>query len=87
MANSFNKILLDLRKKQAQKDSRPLPTLTIKREPSVTERNAVYRGPGYGLLFCVHSKSYFEPCSACRRNKADARLYYKHWCERYGLNL
>lgn len=64
--------------KKATADSQPLPSAAIKFEPPKSVTGAAYQLPGHGLLFCVHGRSYFEPCSAstCRRTKkeADQRL-------------
>jgi hypothetical protein len=85
--NIFRRILHDLHEKQAREDSRLLPKATTRREPSKTEREAEYTPPGYYLLFCFHKKSLFEPCSACRRDKKEAREQYNRFCKRHGLNI
>jgi hypothetical protein len=87
MSINLSKILHDLREKQAREDSRLLPRAELRREPSKSESNAVYHGPGYGLLFCVHGKSNFDVCSACHRTRKDAKAQYEHWCKRYGLSV
>jgi hypothetical protein len=56
------------------------------REPSANEVNAPYRPPGHGLLFCTHSKSYFDTCSTCKRDRKIARLNYERFCQRHGLS-
>jgi hypothetical protein len=80
------KILHDLAEKKARGDSRGLPTLRTCREPSVSEKSAIYTPPNYGVLFCPHSKSYFDVCAACKRTRRDARLQYEHFCLKHGLD-
>jgi hypothetical protein len=86
MSINLDRIKHDLLEKQARVDSRLLPTPATRREPSSSERDAPYRGPGHGLLFCTHSKSYFETCGQCRRDKRIARLNYERFCKRHGLS-
>jgi hypothetical protein len=75
-----------LKKRLAASSAECEPTkATFKREPSATERDAPYRPPGHGLLFCTHSKSYFECCAVCKRDKRIARLNYERFCRRHGL--
>ena len=58
---------------QARRDSEALPKSSVKREKSLNESKAEYHQQGYGLHFCLHSKTYYEVCNACRRTMADAR--------------
>ena len=81
----LEKILADIAKRNASADSRLLPTPSTRREPSASETQATYQPPNYGLLFCPHSKSYFEPCSACRRTAKQARQQFYAFEKRYGL--
>ena len=70
--------------RQAAVDSRQV-TPRLRRELSANERNAVYHAPGTALLFCVHGKSFFEPCSSgCRRNKKEADMRLKTFLTEYG---
>lgn len=75
---NLKKLVHDYHERRAAEDSKPLPAVALPFIPPDTVRKATWRQPGYGLLFCVHGKSYFEPCAAttCRRNKkeADQRL-------------
>ncbi len=82
----LKRILHDLRDKQATANSAGLPTARIKREPSVTERNAPYLPVDYGLLFCCHSKSYFDTCAACHRSRKDAKRQYEYFCLKNGID-
>lgn len=78
MAFSIDKARADYYRRLATDDSKPLPRARLGFEPPLTVRAASYHLPGHGLLFCVHGKSYFEPCNqtTCRRTKreADRRL-------------
>jgi len=80
MSDILQRILRDLRDKQATADSAGLPTARIQREPSPTERNAPYLPVNYGLLFCCHSKSYFDVCASCKRTRKDAKRQYEVFC-------
>jgi len=86
MSINLSKILRDLSNKQAAADSRTLPTPRTIREPSSTERNAPYLPVNYGLLFCCHSKSYFDTCPSCRRTRKDARRQYEVFCLKNGID-
>jgi hypothetical protein len=59
-------------------ETKELPTARLAFEPPLSVTKATWQQPGHGLLFCVHGRSYFEPCSqtTCRRSKkeADQRL-------------
>jgi hypothetical protein len=77
------KLIHDLRLRQANADSKAPPVPTTVREVSNNEKNAVYQPPNYGMLFCCHSKSYFDVCQACRRDKKQALLQYQAFCKRY----
>lgn len=65
-------LIRKLAERQAAKDSRPLPRSHTKRIKSNAEREAQYHEPGYGLYFCLHNKTYYEVCYACRRDKREA---------------
>jgi hypothetical protein len=41
------------------------------REKSPTEPRQHYQKPGHGLFFCLHERSYFVECRACRRTRSD----------------
>lgn len=58
--------------KQAASDAQALPCASIKRDKSLNELNAEYHQQGYGIHFCLHSKTYYEVCSACRRTRREA---------------
>jgi hypothetical protein len=81
----LKKIVHDIRERQANADSRQLPTPSCVREKSSTERNAEWHPPQWGILFCTHNKSYFEPCSACRRDKKRAKAEYEAFLKRHGV--
>ncbi len=66
-------LIRKLAERQAPLDSRALPKAHTKREKSLTEREAEYHEVGYGLHFCCHDKTYYEPCNACRRTRSEAR--------------
>ena len=87
MSINLNRLLHDLREKQARVDSAGLPTPRTIREPSPTERDAKYLPVNYGLLFCCHSKSYFDTCPSCRRTRRDARRQYEYFCLKHGINI
>lgn len=57
--------------KQAASDAQALPYASIKRERSSNELKGEYHQPGHGLYFCFHNKTYYEPCSACKRTTRD----------------
>jgi hypothetical protein len=57
--------------RQADIDSCALPKATLKRAKSKNELEIKYHPQAYGLYFCLHDKSYFEPCLNCRRTKAE----------------
>jgi hypothetical protein len=75
---SLNVALRNAERRFVASETKPLPTAVLRFKPPLTVTKATWHQPGYGLLFCVHGKSYFEPCSAttCRRTKreADSRL-------------
>jgi len=85
MPINLTKILHDLHEKQAREDSRLLPTPSTKREPSKTESQAIFTPANFGLLFCPHSKSYFDTCSACRRDRKRAKAEYEAFLKRHGI--
>lgn len=59
--------------RQARSDSEALPKSSIKRKKSLNESLNEYHPQGYGLHFCLHSKTYYEPCNACKRTRHDAQ--------------
>jgi hypothetical protein len=69
---NINKAIHDGAAAQANKDARPLPKASTRRIKSKTEREAEYHQVGYGLHFCFHDRTYYEPCLKCRRSKAEA---------------
>lgn len=75
--NNFNRmtnnLIRKLAAKQAQSDAQPLPCASIKRKKSLNELDAEYHQQGYGLHFCLHSKTYYEPCTKCKRTRRDAK--------------
>lgn len=72
--SAFDAILSKAFQKVCNDKARLLPKANLVREPSTNEREARYREPGAGLLFCVHGKSFFEPCNqtTCRRTWKEA---------------
>lgn len=46
--------------------------LRIAREKSLNERDSVKRPAGHGLLFCVHNRHFFTPCTTCKRTQSEA---------------
>lgn len=87
MSDLFNRILRAYHEKQAREDSRLLPTPSVVREKSRTEQTAVYQPPNFGVLFCPHSKSYFDVCAACKRTRRIAKLHYENFCLKHGLEF
>ena len=87
MPINLNRILHDLAARKAREDSRLLPTPSTKREPSKTESQAVFQPANFGLLFCPHSKSYFDTCSACRRDRKRAKAEYEAFIRRHNLTV
>jgi hypothetical protein len=69
---NVNKTIREAASKQASSDSRPLPKASTRRIKSKIEREAEYHQVGYGLHFCFHDRTYYEPCLKCRRTKRDA---------------
>ena len=57
---------------QARHDSEALPRAAIKRVRSTNELRGEYHQPGYGLYFCFHNKTYYEPCTTSERTTRDA---------------
>jgi len=70
----LTKLKRQIDSKQADRDSQTLPAARIRFEPPVSVLNQTFKLPGHGLLYCVHGKSYFEPCAAttCRRTQREA---------------
>jgi hypothetical protein len=66
MSKAFQKVLND--------KAQLLPKADLVREPSLNEQKREYHVRGTQLLFCVHGKSFFEPCNAttCRRTWKEA---------------
>ena len=85
MSVNLDRILRDLASRRAAEDSRLLPTPSTRREASASERNAVYTPPNFGILFCPHSKSYFDVCPNCHRTRKDAKRQYEHFCLKNGI--
>ena len=44
-------------------------------ETPLTVSDQAYRPQGYGTIYCVHNKTYFEPCPRCKRGKREADLH------------
>ncbi len=42
------------------------------RQKGNTEPRQRYQKPGHGLFFCLHERSYFTECVACRRSRSEA---------------
>jgi hypothetical protein len=86
--NQFDRLLEQARNKALKKRlnavSSETPS-TFVREKSSTEENSVYTPPGFGILFCPHSKSYFDVCSACKRDKERAQQEFELFCRRRGI--
>jgi hypothetical protein len=73
-----------LLKKELSKAGRST-TPSYVRLPSVTEQNSVFTPVNYGLLFCVHGKSYFDLCPTCKRDRKRATLEYQAFLRRHSL--
>jgi hypothetical protein len=71
---NYTRTLRVLASRQADKDSAALPKAHTTRSRSTNELNAEYHQPGYGLHFCFHGRTYYEPCKTCRRSSKDAAL-------------
>lgn len=67
-----NKILHDSAARQASIDSKALPKAATRRIKSSNELKMEYHSVGYGLHFCLHDRTYYEPCKECRRSKRKA---------------
>jgi hypothetical protein len=78
MKNKLDAALRNAERRFVAGETKELPKARLAFEPPLSVTKATWRQPGYGLLFCVHGRSYFEPCNAttCRRTKkeADSRL-------------
>ena len=74
MAINLNSIAKSLRAKTRREAlaGSVTPSVRLKREPSVTEREATYHPYGYHLAACFHDKLYITPCTACGRTNKDA---------------
>lgn len=84
---SFDKLLAKLKHDRinstATADSQPLPKVAFPREPSRAEKEALFEFQSKGLLFCCHSKSYFDVCHQCHRTRAIALQHYRLFERRY----
>jgi hypothetical protein len=69
---NIEKAIRDAVRRKAEADSRQLPKGRIVREESNGESLREYHPQGHGLYFCLHGKSYFDKCSACRRTASEA---------------
>lgn len=76
-------ILRRLYERDAAESSKQLPTPHTVREPSSNERAATYQPPNTGILFCVHAKSYFEPCPSCKRTNGRAKENVERFIKKY----
>ncbi len=45
----------------------------LRRDGSRHEADAMYYQVNFHLLHCVHDKSYFTPCAACKRDTKEAK--------------
>lgn len=70
---SIDSIIRRAAERQASLDSEALPKSHTLRIKSLNERDAKYNPVGYGLYFCLHDKSYYEICTACRRTTAEVQ--------------
>lgn len=84
---SFDKLLAKLHHDRvnatANEESAALPVSASHREPSRAEKEACFAFQTQGLLFCCHSKSYFDVCQACKRTRAIATEHYRLFKRRY----
>jgi hypothetical protein len=88
--NQFDRLIAAARNKALKKAlSAGLDTITPRtvREPSSTESNRPYHPPNWGILFCPHDKSYFDTCSACKRDRRRAQLEFELFCKRRNISL
>lgn len=69
----MNNPIRKLAERQAAIDSKALPKAHTRREKSKGEAEAEYHEPGYGLYFCLHDRTYYEPCGACKRTRGEAK--------------
>jgi hypothetical protein len=79
----LKKPLHDYWSRKANADSKALPKPTTLREPSLNEKSRKYTPTNYGLLFCCHSKSYFDVCQECRRTRKDAQVQFQAFIKKY----
>lgn len=88
MSKEFDAIINRIRKDAAIRVSEQpsAPGVTIRREPSTNEKEAIYQPPGYGQLFCCHKRSLFEPCTPCQRDRSGARLQFERFSKRYSFS-
>jgi hypothetical protein len=73
---NIEKAIRSAYERKARSDSRQLPKGRIVREESNGEAQREYHPQGHGLYFCLHNKSYFGACTACRRSKAEAKANF-----------
>ena len=63
------------------RDERELRTSYAKprgsRQQSRSEREAIYRVWGTGLVRCLHERSYFVECTKCKRTRSEAEANFK----------
>jgi hypothetical protein len=71
---NVNKAIREAASKQANKDSKALPRAATYRAESNGEAKGEYHQPGYGLYFCLHDRTYYEPCLKCRRTTREALI-------------
>jgi hypothetical protein len=83
----LNKAFKEAYLRKLKSEGRELPTPQTMRQPSTNESQREWKPAQYGLLFCVHNKSYYEPCKACRRDKKECQLRFDLDIKRHNVNV
>ena len=53
------------------------------RQKGTTEPRQHYQVPGHGILFCLHERSYFVECRACKRTRIDGEENYSDFMQKH----
>ena len=88
--NQFDRLIAAARNRALKKAISAGPdsiTPRTVREPSTSESSQEWRPAGWGILFCPHSKSYFDTCSHCKRDRKRSQLEFELFCKRRGIQL
>ena len=87
----FDKLILGIRRQLAQRAAAYVDknSVTFKRDPSKTEKEAEWQPLHVtrSCTFCVHGKSYFTRCTACRRDQREAQFRFEEYCRKNNIRV